>query len=66
MASRFNSHFKSAHGTLQNSAIRDLSKIDQMVEDFKAEVPEGETLADVFKNMALGYYDDIRFTLRLN
>lgn len=54
MVSRINSHFRYAHEKLQDASIRNLGLIDQMMVDFKTEVPDPSLLKQIFGNMIAG------------
>jgi hypothetical protein len=54
MAARVNSHFKYAHEKLQDASIRNLASIDQMVEDFKGEIPDVDFFNLLFRDLATG------------
>lgn len=56
MVSRINSHFRYAHEKLQDASIRNLVLIDQMMVNFKTEVPDPSLLKQVFRNMVAGKY----------
>lgn len=56
MASRINSHFKYAHEKLQDSSIRNLALIDQMIIDFKMDPPDTDALKEVLATIAGGKY----------
>ena len=49
-----NSYFKFSHEKLQDQSIISLSRVDQMLEDFKAEVPDNDWLLKLFANLGGG------------
>lgn len=54
MAANVNSYFKFSHEKLQDQSIISLSRVDQMLEDFKAEVPDNDWLTELFANLGGG------------
>lgn len=49
-----NANFEYAHEVLQDKTIRHLSLIDDMIQDFKADVPDPSDLKQIFGNIGGG------------
>lgn len=56
MAANINSHFTFAHEKLQDSAIRNLGMVEDMIQDFKADIPKPDTLKQVLGTIGGGMY----------
>lgn len=52
--SRINEHFTFAHEKLQDENLRKLALVDQMIVDFKADVPDPSLLKKILGNAAGG------------